>query len=85
MSYTIKWRPQALDELRKLPRDVAQRIVQKIDATKENPMHFLERLADDPGYKIRAGDYRAIIDVLGTENLLIIRTVGHRRNIYKGR
>ena len=83
MAYAVKWRPKALDELRKLPKIIAKRIVQRVELAKNNPQHFLERLADDPGYKIRAGDYRAIVDILEEENLIAVRVVGHRRNVYK--
>jgi len=81
--YSIKWRPKALDGLRKLPKEISKRIVKRVDLAKEDPRHFLEKLVDDPGYKIRAGDYRAIIDILEEDKILAVRVVGHRRNIYK--
>ncbi len=83
MTYAVKWRPKALAELRKLPKDIAERIVKRIDLAKDAPKHFLEKLVDDPGYKVRAGDYRVIIDILEKEKILVVRVVGHRRNIYK--
>ena len=83
MSYAIKWRPKALKELRKLPKEFARQIVDRIELAKVNPLHFLERLVDDPGYKVRAGNYRALIDVYEKEQLLVVRIVGHRKNIYK--
>lgn len=83
MSYAVLWRPKALAELRQLPKDVAQRIVKKIDAAKENPPHFLERLVGDPGYKIRIGDYRAIIDIIEGQKTLAVRIIGHRETVYK--
>ncbi len=83
MTYKIKWRPIALNELRKLPKNIAQRLVKKIDLCKEDSEHFLEKLTDDEGYKVRAGDYRAIIDVIEQEKIISVRIVGHRRNIYK--
>ena len=83
MGYTVKWRQKVLDELEKLPKVVSKRIVRKIDSAKEEPHHFLERLACDPGYKLRVGDYRIIIDIIEHEKILAIRTVGHRRNIYE--
>lgn len=83
MTYAVKWRPKALDALRKLPRDVATRIVLKVDQAKANPNHFLDRLEGDPGYKLRVGDYRVIIDIIENERILAVRLVGHRRNIYK--
>ena len=83
MNYAVKWRPKALDELRKLPKDIANRIVKKVDAAKDNPFHFLQKLTDDPGYKIRSGDYRIIVDVVEEQKIIAVRVVGHRRNIYK--
>ncbi|MBI1971172.1 type II toxin-antitoxin system RelE/ParE family toxin [Candidatus Woesearchaeota archaeon] len=83
MGYEIRWRPKALDELRKFPKHISQRIINKIDAAKENPEHFLEKLIDDPGYKVRAGDYRVIVDILEEERVIAVRIVGHRKNIYK--
>lgn len=83
MSYTVKWRPKVLDELEKLPKVVSKRIVRKLSLIQEDPHHFLERLLGDPGYKLRVGDYRIIIDIIENEKLLAVRVVGHRRNVYK--
>jgi mRNA interferase RelE/StbE len=81
--YTIKWRPKALEELRKLPRDIGTRILHKVEQAQENPEHFLERLVNDSGFKVRVGDYRIIIDLVKEEKVLAVRIVGHRKNIYK--
>ena len=62
MSYRVKWRSKVLQDLRKFPKVVSKRIVRKVDLIKDNPMHYLEKLVDDPGFKIRVGDYRVIID-----------------------
>ena len=83
MTYAIKWSPLAVKELQKLPKEAAKRLVEKLDLAKDNPHHFLERLKGEPGYKTRAGDYRALVDVLDQGNIIAIRVVGHRRNIYK--
>ena len=83
MGYSVRWRQKVLDDLEKLPMVVSKRIVRKIDSIKEEPHHFLERLAGDPGYKLRVGDYRVIIDVLENEKILAIRVIGHRRNVYE--
>ena len=83
MTYSVKWRPKVLDELEKLPKVVSKRIVRKIDSITEAPLHFLEKLVGDPGYKLRVGDYRVIIDVIENEKILAIRVVGHRRNVYE--
>lgn len=83
MTYSIKWREKALKELRKLSREIAKRIIRKVDDCKDNPKQFLERLKDDPGYKLRVGDYRVLIDIIEDQKILSVRLVGHRKNIYK--
>ena len=83
MGYSVKWRQKALKSLRKLPKEISKRIVKRIDLVKENPKHFLEKLVDDPGFKVRTGDYRIIIDVIDEEEVIAVRLIGHRRNIYK--
>lgn len=83
MTYAIKWRPKAREELAKLPRDLSARIVNKVGLLEGEPKHFLERLSGDPGYKLRVGDYRVILDILEKEKIVAVRLIGHRKNIYK--
>ncbi len=83
MPYSIKWRKKSLDQLRKLPKSVSKRIVIKINLARDNPKRFFEKLVNDPGYKIRAGDYRAVVDIIEEKKIIAIRFVGHRRNIYQ--
>jgi len=49
---------------------------------RNNPFLHLQRFQGDC-YKFRCGDYRALIDVDQENKLVIVRVVGHRRNIYK--
>ncbi len=50
---------------------------------KEDPFRFLDGLRGDPGYKLRVGEYRVLIDVYEEEGVIAVRVVGHRKNIYK--
>jgi mRNA interferase RelE/StbE len=54
----------------------------KVDEATEWIQHRLERLSGYPYYKLRAGDYRAIITWNREEDVLIVEAVGHRRNVY---
>jgi len=83
MSYSVKWQRKVLEDLEKLPMVVSKRIVRKVNSITEQPEHFLEKLVGDPGYKLRVGDYRIIIDVVTSEKVLAIRVIGHRRNVYE--
>ena len=84
MSVIIKWDEKARDFLRKLPSNVSRRIFDKVDnEIKNNVERFLETLAGKDFYKIRIGDYRLFVDYYKKENLLVIRTIRHRKNAYK--
>lgn len=82
MAFDVFWEPRALEALRKLPKHIAKRIVLKVDAAKENPKRYLERLVDEDFYKLRVGDYRLFIDVSFGRNLLAVRSIKHRSVAY---
>ena len=78
----VEYTEQALEHLANLEDHVADRVMNKVDEATEWTEHRLERLSGYPYYKLRAGDYRAIITWNREEGLLIIEAVGHRRNVY---
>ena len=59
-----------------------ERLLWKLDEAKDWTFHRLEKLTGHPYYKLRAGDYRAIIAWNREDGRLIVEAVGHRRNIY---
>jgi len=84
MTLTIEWDSQARDFLRKLSKVIASRIVRKIDRDVcANVEHYLETLVGREEYKIRVGDYRLFVDYDKSKQLLIIRSIRHRKNAYK--
>jgi len=83
MAFKIEWSQLAEKELSKLPKEIASRIVRKVDSIKENPFHFLEHYEGEKVYKLRVGDYRILIDVDFSNKILKIQVIGPRYNIYK--
>ena len=83
MSYKIQWDPIARKILLKLPKEIASRIVNKVNLIKENLENHLERLVGRKDYKLRIGDYRLFLDLDQTNKEAFIRTLRHRRNAYK--
>ncbi len=81
--YNIIFEKRALNDLNKLDNLDKKRIWDKLQECKENPFRFLKHLEDMPGFKLRVGDYRVIIDVNISKNTLIVLKVGHRKNIYE--
>ena len=83
MSHTIKWHPQALKILNKLPKIIIKRVLDKLDAVGEDPFRFLEHYEEENLYKLRIGNYRALIEVNSPEKLLLIKVFNHRKRVYK--
>jgi len=61
--YSVNWHPRVSRWLDKLPKEMSSRIVKKIDQIKNNPFRYLEHYEGAKLYKLRIGDYRALIDV----------------------
>ena len=83
--YTIKIRSKALRQLEKLPRDMQERITNKLTyySQTDNPLFFAERLTHFSlgQYRYRVGDYRIIFDLV--EQVILVIAIGHRSEIYK--
>ena len=82
MMYEVIFDEEAIDFLNTLPKEIKERIFKKIISSKENPLHFFERLSGRNEYKLRIGDYRAIADIDSRQKRIKITLVGHRRNVY---
>jgi len=51
--YKIEWSKRADAELSKLPKDIAIRIIKKVDSIISEPFHFLEHYEGEKVYKLR--------------------------------
>jgi mRNA interferase RelE/StbE len=83
--YQVRILAQATRDLAKLDTAVARRIVSRIRWLAENldeiqPEALRGNLAGL--YKLRAGDYRVVYEILHSEQVIVIHAVGHRREIY---
>jgi len=81
--YELIFDEEAIDFLNSLPKEIKERIFNKIISTKENPLHFFEKLSGRNDYKLRIGDYRAIADIDNNAKRIEITLIGHRKNVYK--
>jgi len=68
--------------LEKLNRKNAGIILRKIYSIRDNPFRFLKRLQGEKLWRLRIGDYRAVVDVLVSMDKIIVIRIGHRKNIY---
>ena len=71
-----------LRKVKKLNKEDQIRILRELRILKEKPLTGKRLMGRLSGLlSFRAGDYRIIYQLLG--NKVIIRTVGHRRTVYK--
>ena len=83
MAFKFVFSNEALYQLKKLDNETAKRIIKKLEEASKDPIHFFKRLSGREEYKIRIGDYRKIANITQNNKTVFIRSVGHRKNIYK--
>ena len=66
-----------------MDRPVRDRIARKLQIVGGNPARYLTRLSSVEAYKLRVGDYRAIVDVDWQREVLYVLSVGHRSTVYR--
>ncbi|GAA6620661.1 type II toxin-antitoxin system RelE family toxin [Scytonema sp. NUACC26] len=84
MTYSIEIKPAAAKQIRKLPRDVQERIGARLNELALNPrLDGVKKLTNSELYRARAGDYRIIYQIQDNVLLVTVVRVGHRRDVYK--
>jgi mRNA interferase RelE/StbE len=83
-TYRVELRPAAVRALRKLDPQVRGRIQGAIALLAQDPRPPAARaLQGRPGFRVRIGDYRIIYTVADDVLLVVVVTLGHRREIYE--
>lgn len=80
--YSIEFTQTAMKQFNKLPNEVQRRIIMVLERIKIRPFHFIKRKEGTPYFIMRAGEYRAILDVKTNTFKIYVMEVGHRKNIY---
>jgi mRNA interferase RelE/StbE len=83
VTYRIELRPAAVRALKKLDPPIRRRIQGAITLLAEDPRPPAARtLRGRPGFRVRVGDYRILYTVEDDVLLIVVVTVGHRRDVY---
>ena len=83
MTYEVLFSDLALKQLRKLDREMRQRIITTIERIRIRPDTYIRKLVGDEGYRLRVGNYRVILDIDKEQLVILILRIGHRRNVYE--
>jgi len=79
--YEIIFSRKAKKQLFKLERTIQEKIIFTLERIRIRPEDYLTKLIGDPGYKLRVGDYRVIMDIDKTSLLVLVIKIGHRKDI----
>lgn len=82
MNYSIKLKPRAIKDLKKISVEDRRRIIAKIEMMQDNLAGDVKKLTNfTPEYRLRVGDYRILFEVEQTE--IVVYRVKNRRDVYK--
>lgn len=82
MNYKVKLHPKVVKFLEKSDLLLRERLLKKLKLLKEEPFRYLQHYSGDSYYKLRIGDYRALVTVDQARNLIFVRVLEHRSKIY---
>lgn len=80
--YNIVFSDTALKQFKKIEKPLQERIISALERIRTRPENFVKKLVGEPYFKLRIGDYRAILDIRNKESIITVIVIGHRRNIY---
>ena len=84
MSYNVLIPKSVYKQINKLPVSASNPVVSKLSLLRENPRPVGSlKMHGSEGWRIRVGDYRIIYDIDDAGKTVVIRRVGHRREIYR--
>ena len=83
LTYEVKIKPKALKQLKKLQKDVIERILKRIILIKDTPQSFMKKLESKNIWSLRVGDYRILIDLYEDKKIIEVIKVGHRKDVYE--
>ncbi len=84
-SYQIEWKKSARKELRKLPSDMIQKIMEVAESLSETPFppNCRKLVGSEQTWRIRIGNYRIIYNIYSSILVVEIIRVAHRKDAYR--
>lgn len=84
--YSVTFAKQAVRTLRRMPRNIANLIREKIDTIALDPYaphNNVTKLVGRPGYRLRVGDWRVIYELQDEQVVMLVIKIGPRGEVYE--
>ncbi|MEI6330467.1 MAG: type II toxin-antitoxin system RelE family toxin [Pseudanabaena sp.] len=87
MSYEVQILPKALRQIKALSVDVRQDISIAIQslASEPRPIGVKKLSGEKDIYRVRVGNYRVLYRIVDKVLVVVVVSVGHRREVYRDR
>lgn len=83
-SYKLVFKKSVSKDLRDLPKQDVQRILQRILLLADDPRPpGCEKLSGSERYRVRQGTYRIVYEITDQTLTVLVVKVGHRREVYR--
>jgi mRNA interferase RelE/StbE len=84
MSYAVRLLSRAEKQLESLDSLPYQSVKKHIFSLRDNPRPpGCRKLTNQPGWRVRAGDYRIVYEIDDKSQVVTVLNVGHRKEIYR--
>ncbi|MEA3457378.1 MAG: type II toxin-antitoxin system RelE/ParE family toxin [Candidatus Thermoplasmatota archaeon] len=83
MSYEILFTDISKKQFKKFEKETQKRIIKALERIRIRPEIHVKKLVGDPGYRLRVGDYRVLLDIEKGKLIILVIKIGHRTNLYK--
>ena len=83
--YAVEYTKQALNSLRRMPRNKTDRIRSNISRLSMDPMSMpnVKKLTDHPGYRLRVGNWRILYILKQHQVVIQVLKIAPRGKAYK--
>lgn len=82
--FDLVFKESVSKDLKELPKQDVQRILERIDALRDEPRpEGSMKLSGKEYYRVRQGNYRIIYEILDSQLVVIVIKGVHRREIYR--
>jgi len=84
-SYKLRIKPAFEKDLRKLPKAIVQRVLQRLEDLPGNPFphQHIKLSGTERLYRIRLGDYRIVYEVDEEALEITVHSIGQRQDAYR--